>query len=158
MYSTRPTRYRPCGGLLTWFACVCGLSLCTSRFRIPSNSLRYDRILADVPCSGDGTLRKTPSIWKQWVPQGGLVLQSLQFSLAMHAVSLLKVCACVYVCVCVRVRMCVCVCVCVCVVDATWQFPALLVWLCAPFFLGSSLHALLVSVLRLFCFFVGLVR
>jgi len=28
--------------------------------------LLFDRILADVPCSGDGTLRKNPIIWKNW--------------------------------------------------------------------------------------------
>lgn len=28
--------------------------------------LLFDRILADVPCSGDGTLRKNIGIWKDW--------------------------------------------------------------------------------------------
>lgn len=28
--------------------------------------LLFDRILTDVPCSGDGTLRKNPVIWKNW--------------------------------------------------------------------------------------------
>lgn len=28
--------------------------------------LLFDRILADVPCSGDGTLRKNPIIWRNW--------------------------------------------------------------------------------------------
>lgn len=28
--------------------------------------LKFDRILCDVPCSGDGTLRKNPDIWQKW--------------------------------------------------------------------------------------------
>ena len=28
----------------------------------------YDRILCDVPCSGDGTMRKNPDIWPKWNP------------------------------------------------------------------------------------------
>jgi multisite-specific tRNA:(cytosine-C5)-methyltransferase len=30
------------------------------------NRLLFDRILCDVPCSGDGTLRKAPDIWRKW--------------------------------------------------------------------------------------------
>lgn len=33
--------------------------------------LRFDRILADVPCSGDGTLRKNLGIWRSWTPMEG---------------------------------------------------------------------------------------
>ena len=31
-----------------------------------SEALRFDRILCDVPCSGDGTLRKAPDLWRRW--------------------------------------------------------------------------------------------
>ena len=37
---------------------------------------RFDRILADVPCSGDGTLRKSPDLWKKWSPASGVDLHS----------------------------------------------------------------------------------
>ncbi|KAG6379756.1 S-adenosyl-L-methionine-dependent methyltransferase [Boletus reticuloceps] len=43
----------------------------------PSQFL-FDRILCDVPCSGDGTLRKNVGIWKRWQPLDGNGLHSLQ--------------------------------------------------------------------------------
>jgi multisite-specific tRNA:(cytosine-C5)-methyltransferase len=33
--------------------------------------LLFDRILCDVPCSGDGTIRKNVGIWKKWSPMDG---------------------------------------------------------------------------------------
>ena len=35
------------------------------------HQLLFDRILCDVPCSGDGTLRKNLGIWKSWTPTDG---------------------------------------------------------------------------------------
>ncbi|KAF2480163.1 S-adenosyl-L-methionine-dependent methyltransferase [Neohortaea acidophila] len=52
--------------------------------------LKFDRILADVPCSGDGTCRKNPSIWKDWSPQNGLGLYITQVRILTRALQMLK--------------------------------------------------------------------
>jgi multisite-specific tRNA:(cytosine-C5)-methyltransferase len=50
----------------------------------------FDRIMCDVPCSGDGTLRKEPSIWTKWSPRNAIALHPIQLSIASRGVSLLK--------------------------------------------------------------------
>ena len=55
------------------------------------NKLRFDRILADVPCSGDGTLRKSPDLWRKWNASSGVDLHTLQLEIATHALRLLEV-------------------------------------------------------------------
>ncbi|KAG9390457.1 RNA (C5-cytosine) methyltransferase [Carpediemonas membranifera] len=50
----------------------------------------YDRVLADVPCSGDGTLRKAPDLWRRWTPALGVGLHATQLRIAIRAFNLLK--------------------------------------------------------------------
>ncbi|VDK34244.1 unnamed protein product [Taenia asiatica] len=53
--------------------------------------LLFDRILADVPCSGDGTLRKSPDIWSRWNPNLGRQNHELQRRILRRGFELLRV-------------------------------------------------------------------
>eukprot|EP00045_Choanoeca_perplexa_P011944 m.128322 g.128322 ORF g.128322 m.128322 type:complete len:774 (-) comp15824_c0_seq8:34-2355(-) len=52
--------------------------------------LKFDRVLCDVPCSGDGTLRKNPGIWNKWNPYDGTGLHPLQVRILQRGLNLLK--------------------------------------------------------------------
>ncbi|XP_013415807.1 tRNA (cytosine(34)-C(5))-methyltransferase isoform X2 [Lingula anatina] len=51
----------------------------------------YDRVLADVPCSGDGTMRKNPDVWRKWLPQAAVGLHSVQMKVLKRGLELLSV-------------------------------------------------------------------
>ncbi|RDW91819.1 hypothetical protein BP5796_01213 [Coleophoma crateriformis] len=53
--------------------------------------LKFDRILADVPCSGDGTARKNVNLWKDWNPGNALGLYITQVRILVRALQMLKV-------------------------------------------------------------------
>ncbi|CAD6984793.1 unnamed protein product [Tilletia controversa] len=55
-----------------------------------TRELKFDRILADVPCSGDGTLRKNIPIWKDWNSLNGLGLHGLQVRILLRGLALLR--------------------------------------------------------------------
>ncbi|XP_027625694.1 tRNA (cytosine(34)-C(5))-methyltransferase [Tupaia chinensis] len=49
-------------------------------------ALFYDRVLCDVPCSGDGTMRKNIDVWKKWTTLNSLQLHGLQLRIATRGV------------------------------------------------------------------------
>ncbi|KAI9092882.1 hypothetical protein DFS34DRAFT_632211 [Phlyctochytrium arcticum] len=57
----------------------------------PKRTLQFDRILADVPCSGDGTMRKNMLIWKSWNQNNGNALHRVQLPILLRGCALLKV-------------------------------------------------------------------
>lgn len=56
----------------------------------PEGTLKFDRILCDVPCSGDGTMRKNYNVWRDWTVGNGLGLHSLQINITIRSVQMLK--------------------------------------------------------------------
>jgi len=54
------------------------------------NKFQFDKILCDVPCSGDGATRKIPIKWAKWHTSDGIVLHPLQLSILMKSINLLK--------------------------------------------------------------------
>uniref|UniRef100_A0A0E0EMG4 SAM-dependent MTase RsmB/NOP-type domain-containing protein n=1 Tax=Oryza meridionalis TaxID=40149 RepID=A0A0E0EMG4_9ORYZ len=53
--------------------------------------LEFDRVLCDVPCSGDGTIRKGHDMWRKWNSGMGNGLHLLQVDISMRGIALLKV-------------------------------------------------------------------
>ena len=47
---------------------------------------QFDRILCDVPCSGDGTSRKNISVWKSWSQMNSFSLHALQVDIAWKGI------------------------------------------------------------------------
>ncbi|KAJ8552432.1 hypothetical protein ON010_g10117 [Phytophthora cinnamomi] len=50
----------------------------------------FDRVLCDVPCSGDGTIRKNRNLWGRWAPGSALTLHPTQIDLGLRAAALLR--------------------------------------------------------------------
>lgn len=60
--------------------------------QLPLIGNTFDRVLCDVPCSGDGALRKTGQrAWRRWRCADALDLHDLQVKIAVRGADLLKV-------------------------------------------------------------------
>ncbi|KAG0348735.1 tRNA (cytosine(34)-C(5))-methyltransferase [Podila humilis] len=52
---------------------------------------QFDRVLCDVPCSGDATLRKNPMVWNHWTHGGAMGLHGTQVGILQRGVQMLKI-------------------------------------------------------------------
>lgn len=62
------------------------------KMRLEENGpyVKFDRILCDVPCSGDATMRKNIMVWKEWRFGNGIGLHPLQLNILKRGLQLLK--------------------------------------------------------------------
>lgn len=62
------------------------------KMRLEENGpyIKFDRILCDVPCSGDATMRKNIMVWKEWRFGNALGLHPLQLNILKRGLQLLK--------------------------------------------------------------------
>jgi 16S rRNA C967 or C1407 C5-methylase (RsmB/RsmF family) len=62
------------------------------KYPIPSSDKRlFDTILCDVPCSGDGTIRKDPHVLVNWTPATSIALHALQVNILVRSLQCLRV-------------------------------------------------------------------
>ncbi|KAL8898017.1 MAG: hypothetical protein Q9192_002300 [Flavoplaca navasiana] len=57
---------------------------------VQNKYLKFDRVLADVPCSGDGTARKNANVWKDWLPGNAIGLFPTQVRILVRALQMTK--------------------------------------------------------------------
>ena len=59
-------------------------------FNPPSSVGTFDRVLCDVPCTGDGTFRKCPHLWRLWRARRAVELHVIQLQIVTAGAALLK--------------------------------------------------------------------
>jgi 16S rRNA C967 or C1407 C5-methylase (RsmB/RsmF family) len=62
-----------------------------SQFPTPKSGKLFDCVIADVPCSGDGTIRKDKTILPGWMPNIGNSLHEIQLRILQRALELTRV-------------------------------------------------------------------
>ncbi len=66
-----------------------GIAFC-QRIRKFNPNFKFDKILIDAPCSGEGTLRSSPKTYQMWNPKTIQNLSKLQKSMVASAIEMLK--------------------------------------------------------------------
>ena len=56
----------------------------------PRIDFQFDKVLCDVPCSGDGAIRKIPSKWRKWKVKDGQDLHPLQINIFRRGAQLVR--------------------------------------------------------------------
>ena len=75
--------------------CFSAMVTCADAAEYPSmtddcgREVAYDLVVADVPCSGDGTWRKSPSLRRSWDPAHAAHLHALQLRILRRGLQLL---------------------------------------------------------------------
>lgn len=90
-------RYSRCGSPNLLLSC-CAAEDLLLRMRARNDALGervgqfdgFDRVLCDVPCTGDGTFRKASHLWRSFRCRKALLIHSLQLRIAETAVKVLK--------------------------------------------------------------------
>jgi 16S rRNA C967 or C1407 C5-methylase (RsmB/RsmF family) len=65
---------------------VCNVDACM----FPSVPGGFDKILCDVPCTGDGTIRKASDIWRRWCITDGHNIHARQYQILCRGLQMLK--------------------------------------------------------------------
>jgi tRNA (cytosine49-C5)-methyltransferase len=78
-----------CGVMNTIVTRKEGVALCERMLK--KSKVRFDKILVDAPCSGEGTLRKSPKTFLMWNPHMIKKIARTQRKLAESAIKLLKI-------------------------------------------------------------------
>jgi 16S rRNA C967 or C1407 C5-methylase (RsmB/RsmF family) len=66
------------------------LVVCDNAQSLDFQGNQFDRVLCDVPCSGDGTLRKSPVAGSDWHPKRGGGLHGVQRAILRRGLELLR--------------------------------------------------------------------
>lgn len=59
--------------------------------KVNGQKQKFTKILCDVMCTGDGTLRKSPDLWKRWKPNLAWALHDLQIKCVTRAFEIIEV-------------------------------------------------------------------